>query len=635
MRPAVFALLAISAVAAMLSTAPATHAQTADPLTLEPQLSECGLADEDPELRENLRLSSRQAMQSALDQVAFGRAVDDAWVAVDFERRYERIIDDQIEILRADTNYLDRLKQANLPGPAEEMAERTVDAVFGSPEFAVLQDDLQTEIGTRLEPQIRAAGLSTQNTAAECVRRFLSARYPGVVGAAFERQETLAIGSDGISVSGGGGVINMAAILGGIVALIFRRVLARIARAIARRLGVALASRVAAMISAVGGIVLLGYELITGNDGVFPIVKEEMVAEETLREMRNDLKHDLETAAPGEMAAIADQIAADLYDKWRKFRTDYAFVLDLRDRNPGFARFLAAREPDEFFTLATLVGGLRAEGGEPAVLAAYEGGVLERAIKIPGIEEHLATWAPRGVGLAALTEWHARSGGAFEQVLKYELPSAAPPGDFSREELGRLLSIGEKKAVLGVAALPAADRADAFALSDEMLRRLAVRLDGPRLAALFGATRPVSETGRRLLYLNRAAERPDLARLLVGAEKAVADSRDPAVALDVLMDAQPIMSPLAVYEHAQLVWSGEVAPAIPVYRYGWWLAAILGLPLLVAFWLLRGIWRLFRPAPRRQTVRVEVAPAALPDTVRRAAPGGTRVEPTIEPQSRP
>ncbi|MEM6669130.1 MAG: hypothetical protein AAF661_07915 [Pseudomonadota bacterium] len=606
------AIIAIFAIMiAALTGQAAAQGTGLDPLALQPQLSECGLEHEDPQLRENLRASSRLAMRVAMENIDFNRAVDDAWTSVGFEQRYERIIDDQIEVLRADTNYLDRLKQANLPGPAEEMATKTVDAVFSSTEFSVLQDDLQDEIGRRLEPDIRTAGLSAQNSSAECVRRFLSARYPGVVGDAFERQETLAVSFDSIATSGAGATINMAVIISGIIAVIFRRVIARIARAIARRLGVALAARVAAMISAVGGLVLLGYELIAGNEGVFPVVKDEMVSEETLRGMRGDLKRDLASAAPEEMNAVADQIAADLFEKWRRFKTDYAFVLDLRDRNPAFARFLAGRQPDEFFTLATLVGRLRADGGEAAVLDAFETGVLEKAIGIPRIEEHLDAWAPRGLDLRTLVDWHDRSAGDFEQVLTFELPTAAQPTDFSREELGRLLSIGERKGVLTVAGLPASDRNEAFALSDERLRRLAVRLDGPRMAAVFATTRALPDAGTRLLYLDRAAERPDLARGLVGAAPAVANSRSPEAALAMLMDPQPLYNVLAVYDHAQIVLDGEVAPQIPVYRYGWWLAVFLGAPLLIVFWILRGIIRTFRPAPR-QTVRVEVAPAALP-----------------------
>ncbi|MEO1293893.1 MAG: hypothetical protein AAFV62_13895, partial [Pseudomonadota bacterium] len=194
------------------------------------------------------------------------------------------------------------------------------------------------------------------------------------------------------------------------------------------------------------------------------------------------------------------------------------------------------------------------------------------------------------------------------------------------ERCAALVAVDNRRAVQAVAALPETVRSDALRLGPERLRRLATRVEGPDLHALFSAVGAVPDPSRRTAVIERVAAEPGLARhLRSGGASAVASSGDPGLALDTLLDVRPIWNPFAAWELAEAVGSGAINPMVPVYRYGWWLT-ILVLPVLIAFGMVRWFVGLFMPRRRtvvREVIREVHVPVSAPHDPRGGPPHPT------------
>lgn len=576
-----------------------------------PSFGECEKAVDEAALRAEVFDGSREAMRRAAFEVDYATVVQEAWAASDFDRRFAVIVDDKIAILRKDRAYLERLLDGNIPSRAEDMARRTADLVFYSPEFEELQEDLQKQIGARLEPLVASADLKAKSAAARCVQTFLSARYAASVRDAFDADLAAFESAAGIDAGGVGtsAAISLAGVVAAMLTVVFRRLVRRIVAQIVRRLAGALAARLAAWASVILGAALLVYELVAGADGVFPIIRDELVSDETRREIQNGLIEELAATGPERLDERATQIAGVMFERWREFKSAHRATLELADREPRFAAFLAEQPPGKFDALSTVVKALRAEAGsdaeagDAAVMAALQSGLLADAIALPDAAERIEAAARSGLSVADLVTWRRLAGDRFDQAMDWRLPSALDPAELSPAELGRLLDLGSREAGLAIARLEPALRAEALETPSDQLRRLTQTFDGADLGKLFQAVRPLPQPGLRRSYIQRAAADPTRGRRMARAADAVAASADPQAALEMLLDPAPVWSPFALSRHVDQVVGGDVAPMVLVGRYGWGLAVAVGLPLLLVIGFLRWIGGLFGFARRRRDAR--------------------------------
>lgn len=571
--------------------APAHAQQTSTPLLF----AECERAVDDAALRDGVYARARDEMRRAAEAIDYDAMVRRSWLVVRFDAKFETLVDEKLAELRADRAYFERLVDANYPVWARQVAERSADAVFGSPEFASLQDELQVEIQDKLVPALGDAETDSIDVAAACVNTFLGARYAETLQTAFARgADTVAldpgVNTDGVETSV---ALNLAGVVGAILVIVFRRMVRRIVASAVRRLTGAIAARIAAWTSVILGIAFLAYELVAGADGVFPVIRAELLSPETKREMQTSLADELATVGPQELDARAQVIAAEMFARWRAFKEEHRVLLELADRSPPFKAFLGDLEPRRLETATVVVAALRREGGEPRVLAALESGELGEALSIRRIASYVEAWEPRGLTVGDLLAWRRASGGAFESVLALELPAVIGPDTLDRAELTQIARYDDAAAARAVAAMPSEARSDALRLSEAVVGEMTARLSSESLTQLFESVRPVADAGRRQAFLRQAADDPAALGRLSAARFDIAASRAPETALEILLDPAPLWSPFAVWSHGDAVLAGDVAPSVLAHRYGWALLLILGPPALIALWMLRGVLRLF------------------------------------------
>lgn len=557
----------------------------------------CEAAEDDAALQAELARRARESMGVAAASVDYRALVLESWRDIGFDAKFERLVDAKIAEMRTDRSYLERLLDGNIPSRAQDMATRTAALVFESAEFDALQRELGDAIGARLEPVVARADADLRTAAARCVQSYLDQRYATLVSGAFASEvgdASFELGADVDAATSA--TLNLAGVLAAIMIVVFRRVARRVVASIVRRLAGAIAARLAAWVSVVLGAAFLVYELVAGADGVFPVIRKELLSEETRVEIQDGVVASLSEVGPEELERRAQSIAVSIFARWRAFKDAHRAMLDLADEEPRFRRFLEDQPRDRFDDLTAVVADLLATGGSPSVMSALDRGVLARAMRTPGIGRHLEAWSPRGVGLEALLAWADLAGPDFERALQIGLPGLAAPESFTADSLAHAMALDDRRATRLAALLDAAARRDYLALPRSTALSLSARLEpaaAGRLLALARLAR--TDTARRDL-IERGVETPALASALRDADIAIArSSASPWRAAEILLDPSPAWNPMTLTTHVSAIASGEVSPFLLWSRYGWWSALLYGPPALLAFWALRFFVRLVRP----------------------------------------
>ena len=584
----------------MILTTSAVLAQSGDPA-----FRECERAVDEESLRAEIAKGARGAMRAAAQSVDYQDLVESSWLAIRFDAKFARIIDAKIAVLREDRAYLERLLDGNIPSRAGEMAIRSTEAVFQSPEFEALQLELQSEIGARLEPLVVGTEVEMRSRAADCVGIFLGERYAATVGEAFSADTREAIINPNVDIVGAetSAAFSLAGVLAGMLAIVFRRIIRRIIQATIRRLAGAIAGRLLAMASIVLGVVILVYELVAGADGVFPIIRDALLSRETKVEIQTALADEIGRVAPEALDKRADLIADQMIGFWRRFKSRHRSVLELADQSQHFKRFIEDQPPSGFEPLSIVVEALKSQppGGEQAVLDALDRGILNRAMQIPQIGRLIERFGPAGVTVEALVAWSRRAGLRFADVVAADLPLLIKPETLSHADLGRILALADPQTAKRLVVMPQPALGEALALPEKQLLALTARFQGDELTGLFDSLRPATTAQARSIYVRRILDNPSMIKHLKFASGAVAASAEPALALEILLSTTANWNPLAVLDHVQAVANARVAPMVMVHRYGWGLVITIGIPLLIGLWFVRLVLRLLGISGRRHT----------------------------------
>lgn len=591
------ALCALS-LAAPVASAQTTPSPASSPIDLS--LAECERADDDATLQAELAAQARATMRETTAAIDYRALVLSSWRAIDYDAKFERLVDAKIDVMRSDRSYFERLLDGNIPSRAEEMATRTAALVFESEEFDALQKELGAEISAGLEPAISRADLAVRTHAARCVQGYLDQRYAALVSGVFADDVSDATFSlDANLGAGASATINLAGVLAAMMVVVFRRVVRRVVASIVRRLAGAIAARLAAWVSVALGAALLIYELVAGADGVFPVIRAELVGDETRIELQNGVVEALSDVGADELEARAQAIAEAIFARWRAFKDAHRAMLALADEEPRFRRFLEDQPRDRFDDLTVITSSLIKDGGSRAVMEALDRGVLASAMQIPGIGRHLEAWSPRGVGLEALLAWAEKAGTAFERVLQLELPAETAADSFTADDLAKALALDDRQATRLAAALGGEARRDYLASPRSTALQLAERFDAPETARLLTLSRLARTDVMRGVLVERGIETPGLVRRLSATDVAAAEaSAAPWKAAEILLDPAPIWNLGALSGNLSSIWAGDVSPLLLWSRYGWWSALFYGPPALLGFIVIRRVARLFRPRRR-------------------------------------
>ncbi|MCI4663385.1 MAG: hypothetical protein MRY74_01565 [Neomegalonema sp.] len=583
-------VLALTALA--ICAAPAANAQTT------PSFADCAAIVDEAALRRDVAAGAKAAMQKAAAKLDYAQIVAKSWGSARFDKRFERIVEGKIKILRAETTYIGRLGDSNVPAYARKMAERVANLVFKSPEFAALQESLMAEIRKNLELSVGKAEATVSGAAASCVRLYLAARYAEIVGVAFA--DELAGAADAkILVKdksvGGSAAIGLALILTGVLGIVFRRAIDRIIASLVKRLAGRIAARLTSGLSFITGVVVLSYELIAGADGVFPEIQETLLSEATRVEIQRSVTDELQKVSGDALDKRAASVADALIGRWEAFKRNHAEVLRIAEREPDFAKYLRTQSPQHFEKLSNLVALISAEkpGGDAAVMAALRSGVLARAMNIPKLDTQAEKRAQTGVKVSDLIAWADLAGANYPKALAYGLPSAASRTGLDGKTVEKLLALDTPAQARKIAVLKPELRSLALSLDLDILRPLARDFSTDGVLALLTVAKTTADPSARRLLMERALENPASARILAdpAAAQIISNSRSPASALSVLTDAASTWNPFAFFDHVSLVAAGDVSPLALAHRYGWFGAVIIGVPLILTLGLLRSLTR--------------------------------------------
>ncbi|MEM7678490.1 MAG: hypothetical protein AAF449_21070, partial [Myxococcota bacterium] len=382
---------------------------------------------------------------------------------------------------------------------------------------------------------------------------------------------------------------SLAGIVTGLLTIVFRRLIRRIVAAVVRRLAGAIAARLAAWASVVLGAALLVYELVAGAEGVFPVIRDELTSPQTRQTIQASLVDELSSVAPKQLEGRADEIADNMIISWRRFKEGHRAVLELAQRNERFRAFIEDQPPETFERLSVVVQAIKAAppGGDEAVIEALDRGLLSRALQLPEIVELSETWTPLGVSIIELLRWKDRTGDRFDAALAARLPLHVELDALPQPALERLLALRDERATGRIAAMNEPARTEALQLPTPTLLNLATRFDSEQLSGLMDAVRPARTKEARARMLKTVLDRPGLIRRLKYAGDAIAASDKPAAALGMLLSDSSMWDPKTVLKDLSTAVDGDVRPMVVVYRYGWVLLVIFGVPLFTALWILR------------------------------------------------
>ena len=578
----------------------------------QPSFEDCSALPEGA-FRGAIERGTLAQFSTALPAVDADALVARQWRALEMDTLVQRLGREAHAQVAADAGYVRRLFSNYSPGTASELARAFNARVYESPEFKARFDLLVAGVGEALTARIAAAGAAAQDEARRCVRGYLGARYTATVAEAVLvglRAGVLAPSGPAVDVSTSTS-LNTARALTGAAMLVMRGALERLVeRVVARSAGV-IAGSLARRVVPVLGTALFAWDLVFGADGVLDEVEEQLAGDESRVAIRDGLALSLREAATREAATAAGRVADEVNRQWGEFRTQYAQVLALAEKDPAFRAFLADVAPERFGSLGRLVDMLLKQGGEDAVRGALGNGTLARAARLP---EPGITIALARNSLPEALAWAELAGANLAGVVRHEVFRAATPEQFSAESLGRLLSLEQPAGIAAMLRLQPEQRGLLLRqLPLDSLRSLVARLPvvagvEPPLAVLAVMLQalPAPEQGNALVQA--LLRKPELITLL-GEESVrravLEDSSQPMAALEFLARDTPVWDLPRMAADVQLALDGVVAKSLLWRKYtaaGGVLAAAALLVLLVLSRLLKPVFFVLRLLlPRART----------------------------------
>jgi len=299
-------------------------------------------------------------------------------------------------------------------------------------------------------------------------------------------------------------------------------------------------------------------------------------------------------------AATANRVV----EIWIEFRRAHAKVLELAERNDGFKRFLDQIKGADMPRLDEIIGLILASEGEAGVLKRLEDGTLHQAVTaLPGEALEIAR---ESRSLEVAFKWWAIAGDNLTKVVAFEVYRRADPQSFTKASLNRLLGLQDRVIITRLASLQPAARDILFELDAGELRTLARSLDESELDSLSRYLSVLSTApAQRLLraVVQSPSRMAELAKPAV--RDAVIASADQLAAVGMMLQTSTVPNPGVVFEHAQLVLDGRIAPRLLWEKHA--VAMVIAAVLSSLFALL--VWRLLVGArPRVILPAATVAP---------------------------
>jgi len=568
-------------------------AQPAQPAPRVPTVTiqECrNLTDTD--VRARIKELTQGVLAREIGQIAYGAFVDKYWREVRMSERIDTEIDEAIRIERANTNILDRAYSTVSRETAEKTAIAVAERAYGSEGFKSALSDLAQGVGRDFGTQIEGASARVAGPVIACVQSALQSRYGGAVAQTFARETegNVKISTDTGSarITGGDLIIDGAPTIAGIVLIVSRRIIAQMVTTMGRRVAGLIASRIISTFTGLVGLALIAHDVYEASEGVFPLIAERMKSSESKDMIKAEIVKSISTDLGQQLTSIAEETADRIYSFWLDFKTKYATLLNLSEKNTAFADFLKNRKLDQLGRLGEIVSLIVGQEGETGVFKRTEDGSLGRALL--DLDDNGVAIAVDIKSLDTALGWARLAKQRLQRVVDLGLARILSPSDITEQQLGRLLDIDDRNAAIRVAGLESAAREAILSLPAQSGRDLARRLTQDQLTALavyYTRLQPTASSR----FMRAVQENPSVMQDLTSpsVQNAILQSQDQLGALTILLRERSALSISSILGDFRLVRDGQVHYRVFLERYWIALVVILLFSLLVLIWLKRAI----------------------------------------------
>lgn len=591
---------ALATIVAVTSIAPAY----ASPQLSRSDYEACQARDE-AGLKATISTLSADAFKAGIKNVDYAALVRDQWRKGGVDAIIDSRVDIAIEEVRSETSWAERLKSLANTETSQKLATTVAEKVYRSDAVTAAVETLASGVAAEVGKTIEFVTADATSPLLECLTAFVGPRYGSAVAAAVsgDAGKDLALDPD----SGAGGVSAGAVLkqtsggLAGATILIVRRQLAGLATRVGQRIVGSVLSRLVSVVAGGIGLVLIAKDIWDLRNGVLPIIATEMKASATKDKVQDEIAVTISEQITHHVGDIAASAADQVFEVWQSFKRAHALVLRIAESNGEFRSFLDGVKPDALIRLDEVVALIVAAEGEPAVIARLADGSLYTAVHL--MPTQAVEIARDTKSVADALDWSSLAGNQISSVVEFGLHRRAKPADFSRASFATLIGLGDRTAILRLAAIPTDARDTLFALPPTELATLGKSLSESELTTLAGYLQGLTP-GPRDTILREVASNP--ARMKVLASERVRDaiisSEDQAAAAAMMLRPVASFSPRAFGDDLALVWAGRVKGWLLVEKHPVGMALAGLLCVLMLLWL----GRLFRPRQHPPTAPTDV-----------------------------
>jgi hypothetical protein len=557
--------------AAFAQTAPSQPVAPSVAITIE----ECDQLNS-PQAREQFRRITEGVLQRELGQVDYSALVEKHWREARVGERLDVEIDSAINAERERTGTLDRWYSNISSETAITIAKAVAERAYGSDGVKSALEDLAQGVGKDFGAKVETAAQALAAPIVACISTALQNRYGGAIAQAFTRETGAQFD---ISTQAGTAKFNASDLalerlgsISGIALIVSRSLVRRLAASLGRRMAGLLATRALSMLTGIGGLLLLAYDLSQAYDGVFPIIAERMKSDEAKDQIKQEITKSLSEELSQQIGKIAADTSDYIYSTWLDFKQKYDVLLRLAEQNTDFARFLSERRVEQLSPLGQLVGFLLGQEREEGVFRRTRDGSLGKALLDLG---------PDGVQLVMSLQsldkalaWAGLAGSQLPKVVEFGLPERLQPEELDRKQLEALLSLDSRATAQRMAGLDRAARDALLSLPPQELIELTRRHSERELASIaLYQSRLARPAAARVL--REVTTHPESAQVLAKptVEKAIIASRDQLSAVDMLLRRDMLFNFARIDDDFQLVRAGDVDFRVFLERY--WLTVLL------------------------------------------------------------
>lgn len=529
-----------------------------------------------PQARDQFRRITEGVLQRELGQVDYSALVEKHWTQARISERLDAEIDNAVNAERERTGTLDRLYSNISSETAITIAKAVAERAYGSEGVKSALEDLAQGVGKDFGAKVEKAAQALSAPIVACISTALQNRYGGAIAQAFTRetgaQFEVGTGAGVARFNAGDLAFERLGSISGIALIVSRSLVRRLAAALGRRMAGLLATRALSMLTGIGGLLLLAYDLSQAYDGVFPIIAERMKSDEAKDQIKQEITKSLSDELGQQIGKIAADTSDYIYSTWLDFKQKYDVLLRLAEQNADFGRFLSERRVEQLAPLGQLVSFLIGEEREEGVFRRTRDGSLGKALLDLG---------PDGVKLAVdlksldkAQAWATLAEGQLAKVIEFGLPERIDPQALNRKQLEALLGLDSRVTAQRMAGLEPAARDALLSLPPRELLDLTRRHSERELASLaLYQSRLAKPAAARVL--REVTSHPETAQVLAKptVEKALIASRDQLSAVDMLLRRDVLFSVARIGDDFELVRDGQVDFRIFLERY--WLTVLL------------------------------------------------------------